>query len=145
MRAPALYRIAAVILLLFAAGHSFGFLQSDPQWGVGALLDPMRSIHFHVQGFNRSYWDFFAGFGWFVSVFLVFSAVLAWQLGGLRAESLAQMRVVAWAFAICFLTVTALAWSFFFAAPVIFSALISVCLARAAVISGKPIPKPSEK
>ena len=56
MRASLLYRIAAVLLLLFAAGHTLGFRQSDPTWGVDALLSSMRSIHFDVQGFNRSYW-----------------------------------------------------------------------------------------
>ena len=57
MRASIFYRIAAVLLLLFAAGHTLGFRQSDPAWGVDALLASMRSIHFDVQGFNRSYWD----------------------------------------------------------------------------------------
>ena len=54
MRASIFYRIAAVLLLLFAAGHTLGFRQSDPTWGVDALLASMRSIHFDVQGFNRS-------------------------------------------------------------------------------------------
>jgi len=34
MRASVFYRIAAVLLMLFAAGHTFGFRQSDPSWGV---------------------------------------------------------------------------------------------------------------
>ena len=38
MKAPILYRIAAVLLLLFAAGHTLGFRESDPTWGVDALL-----------------------------------------------------------------------------------------------------------
>jgi hypothetical protein len=49
MKASMLYRIAAVLLLLFAAGHTLGFRQSDPKWGVDALLASMRSIHFDVQ------------------------------------------------------------------------------------------------
>jgi hypothetical protein len=43
MRASILYRIAAVLLLLFAVGHTLGFRQSDPAWGVDALLGSMRS------------------------------------------------------------------------------------------------------
>ena len=54
MRSSLFYRIAAVLLLLFAAGHTLGFRQSDPAWGVDALLASMRSIHFDVQGFNRT-------------------------------------------------------------------------------------------
>jgi hypothetical protein len=145
MKASVLYRVAAGLLLLFAAGHTFGFRQSDPQWGVAALLASMRSIHFAVQGFNRSYWDFYAGFGWFVSVFLVFAAALAWQLGGLRAEILASVRLVAWAFALCFALVALLSWSFFFAAPVIFSIAITLCLVGAAWISGRPLSAPPQE
>jgi hypothetical protein len=52
-------RIAAVLLLLFAVGHTFGFRQSDPAWGVDALLGSMPSIHFEVPGFNRTYWEIF--------------------------------------------------------------------------------------
>jgi hypothetical protein len=43
--------------------------------------------------------------GFFFSVFLLFAAVLAWQLGGLPAEIFARMRRTAWALAICFAAV----------------------------------------
>ena len=59
MNASTFYRIAAVLLLLFALGHTLGFRQSDPKWGVDALLGSMRSIRFDVQGFRRTYWDLF--------------------------------------------------------------------------------------
>src|SRR5690348_14879760 len=54
MKASTLYRIAAVLLLLFAVGHTLGFRQSDPSWGIDALLSSLRSIHFNVQGFSRT-------------------------------------------------------------------------------------------
>jgi hypothetical protein len=132
MKASVLYRMAAILLLLFAAGHSIGFRQSDPQWGVGALLDSMRSIQFGVQGFRRSYWDFYTGSGWLVSVFLVFSAVLAWKLGSLRAETLASLRVITISFALCFVAVALLSWRFLFAAPIALSTAIAACLILAA-------------
>jgi hypothetical protein len=135
VKASIFYRVAAVLLLLFAAGHTLGFRQSDPKWGVDAFLGSMRSIHFGVQGFSRSYWDFYVGFGLFVSVFLVFAAVLAWQLGGVRAETLASMRIIAWAFAFSFIAVAFLSWRFFFAVPVVFSTVIAVCLISAAWLS----------
>jgi hypothetical protein len=80
MKASVFYRVAAVFLLLFAVGHTLGFRQSDPQWGVDTLLRSMRSIHFEVQGFNRTYWDLFVAAGLSVGVFYLFAAVLAWQL-----------------------------------------------------------------
>lgn len=106
MKASVFYRIAALLLLLFAAGHTLGFRQSDPQWGVDALLGSMRSIHFNVQGFNRTYWDLFVAAGLSVGVFYLFAAVLAWQLAGLPAATLAQMRGARWAFALCFMAIT---------------------------------------
>ena len=137
MKTSLFYRIAAVLILLFAVGHTIGFLQSDPRWGVDALLASMKSIHFNIQGFSRSYWDFFVGFGLFVTVFLLFAAVLAWQLGGVATETLARMRVIAWTFAFCFAVITILSWRYFFAIPLVFSFLITVCLGLAAWRSSK--------
>src|SRR5713226_8715986 len=102
VKAPILYRISSVLLLLFAAGHTFGFRQNNPEWGADAVLGLMRSVHFDAQGFTRTYWDFFSAFGLFFSVFLLFAAVLAWLLGGLPAETLPRVRSIAWALANCF-------------------------------------------
>lgn len=144
MKASLLYRIASALLLLFAIGHTIGFRQNDPEWGVGSLINSMRSIHFDVQGFNRSYWDFFSAFGFFFSVFLLFAAVLAWQLGGLPTETLERVRGTAWAFAVCFAAVTALSWRYAFTTPIVFSSLITICLAAAAWLAAKkPIRNPA--
>jgi hypothetical protein len=132
------YRIAAVLLLLFAVEHTLGFRQSDPEWGVDALLGSMRSIHFDVQGFNRTYWDLFVAAGFSVGVFYLFAAILAWQLGGLPAATLALMRGTAWAFALCFFAVTILSWKYFFLLPILFVTLITVCLVAGAWLSSKP-------
>jgi hypothetical protein len=138
LKASTFYRIAAVLILLFAIGHTVGFLQSDPKWGVDSLLVSMKSTHFDVQGFSRSYWDFFVGFGFFVTVFLLFAAVLAWQLGGVALETLVTMRGLSWAFALCFVALTVLTWRYFFAIPIVFSSVITLCLILAAWLSAKP-------
>ena len=139
MKASMFYRIAAVLLLLFAAGHTLGFRQSDPQWGVDALLGSMRSIHFDVQGFNRTYWDLFVAAGFSVGVFYLFAAILAWQLGGLPAANLALMRGTAWAFALCFAAITVVSWRYLFALPIVFSVVITLCLTAAAWLSAKQV------
>jgi hypothetical protein len=137
VKARILYRISAVLLLLFAAGHTFGFRQNNPEWRADAVLGLMRSVHFDAQGFSRTYWDFFSAFGLFFSVFLLFAAVLAWLLAALPAEILARVRSIAWAFAICFVAVTALSWRFAFTTPIVFSALITLCLIAAASLPAK--------
>lgn len=142
MKASIFYRVAAVLLLLFAAGHTLGFRQSDPQWGVDALLGSMRSIHFEVQGFSRTYWDLFVAAGFLVGLFYLFAAILAWQLGRLPAETLALMRLVIWAFPLCFAAITVLSWSHLFMLPIVFSAVITMCLTVAAWLSSKQASAP---
>src|SRR5437016_7798598 len=95
-------------------------------------------MHFAVQGFNRTYWDFYVGFGFLISVFLVFAAILAWQLGRLPSATLASMRGAVWALAICFGIVTILSWRYFFVGPIVFSVVITACLTAAARLSAKP-------
>jgi len=140
MKASMLYRIAAVLLLLFAVGHTVGFRQVDPKWGVDDLVNSMRSIHFDIVGFKRTYWDLFVGAGYCVGVFYLFSAILAWQLGGLSPAALAAMRVTAWAFALAFAAITVVSWKYLFTIPIAFSALITLCLTAAAWLSARPRP-----
>ncbi len=92
MKASLFYRIAAVLPLLFAVGHTLGFRQSDPTWGVDALLGSMRSIHFDVQGFSRTYRDLFVAARFSVGVFYLFAGVLPWQ----RLKRLSGANVFWW-------------------------------------------------
>ena len=142
MKASVFYRIAAALLLLFAAGHTFGFSQPpDPTWGVDALVSSMRSIHFDVQGFNRTYWDFFLGAGYSIGVLYLFAAILAWQLGSLPPATLALMRGATWAFAICFAAITVISWRYLFIIPLAFSIAVTLCLVVAAWLTAKQSAK----
>ena len=132
MKSSILYRIAAVLLVLFAAGHTFGFSQVDPAPRVSALVASMQSIHFDMLGSQRSYWDLFLGLGYIVGLFYLFAAALAWQLGGLPAEALARMRLTTWAFAAVFAGVLALSTIYMFLVPIVFAAAITLCLIAAA-------------
>ena len=136
VKASSLFRIASVLLILFALGHTLGFRRVDPRWGVDSLINQLSSTHFYVQGFSRSYWDFFTGFGLFVTILLLFAAIVSWQLGGLPGASLAAMPLVTWSLAICFVVVTVLSYQYFFIVPVIFSGVIAVCLILAAWLAG---------
>ena len=129
-----LYRVSAVLLLLFAAGHQFGFRHVDPEWKADATVAAMRDTRFPVQGFQRTYWEFFSGFGFFVTVLLLFSAVFAWQVGGLSPEARQTLTPVRWAFAITYVIIAALTWRYFFMAPGILATLGALLLLVAAAL-----------
>jgi len=132
LKSRVLYRISSVLILLFDLGHSAGYPWSDPKWGFDTSA--MRSTHFMLFGFSRSYWDFYVGFGLIISVFLLLAAVLAWQLGSLPAE---LMRTTAWTLMLSFAATTVLNWMYFFTIPIAFSLVITVCLFAAIVLSPK--------
>src|ERR1700760_1648936 len=123
MKASIFYKIAAILLVLFAVGHTLAFRQVDPRWGIDSVLQNMRATGFDVQGFRRTYWAFYVGFGLFVSVFQLFAAIVAWQLGGMSAEGLKSIATIRWAMVLCFVAVTVLSWKYFFMIPVVFSVL----------------------
>ena len=127
-----LYRVAAVLLVLFGLGHQLGFRRVDPRWGVDSAVGALKATQFQVQGMTRTYWDFFSGFGFFVTVLLFFSAILAFQLAGLSKEGLRSLSLVTWAFAFSFVVITLLTWRYFFIAPLVFSSLVALCLLMAA-------------
>jgi|SRR5580692_6914160 hypothetical protein len=139
MKASWFYRIAAVLLVLFAVGHTMGFRKTDPTWGVDGLLGSLKQMHFNAQGFDRTYYDFYVGFGLFVAIFMVFAAVVAWGLGSLPAGTVASMPMVRWGFAICMAAITVLSWTNFFVVPVVFSGLITVCLVLAAWLARRAV------
>ena len=136
MTTRVLYRIAAVLIFLFDVGHTAGYPWTDPAWGAAPAI--MRSGHFQVFGFTRTYWDFYVGFGLFVSVFLLLAAILAWQLGSLPPQSRALLRVTSWALALAFAAVSLLSVMYFFAIPILFAFAITVCLVGAASLSRPP-------
>jgi hypothetical protein len=137
MKPSVLYRVASAVLLLFTIGHTLGFQQADPAWGAGAVLESMRSTPLTIQGFTRTYWDFYLGAGFTVGVFFLFAAALAWQLGGLPKATLASMRATTWTFAACFVAVTALGWRYLFWIPIVMAGVIAACLVAAAWSAGR--------
>jgi hypothetical protein len=124
--------------VLFAFGHTLGFRNTALKWGVDDLIRGMKSIRFDAQGFSRSYWDFYTGFGLFVSVFLLFTAVVAWQLGGLSPEEARPFSAIAWALAAAYIVAAFLSWRYFFFAPLLCSGAIAVLLVVGAWLHSVP-------
>ena len=138
MTAPLLLRIAAVITFLYFAGHTAG-MPWTPAVGPAelAVLEAMKSHSFNADGFNRTYWDFYFGFGVIISGYLLVQAVVLWQLGALAKTDALRVRPIAASFFVAFLVNAFLAWKYFFAIPVVMAVAISVCLALAVFMAGR--------
>ena len=141
MNATLLYRIASVLLVVFAAGHTFGFMKFKPAASEAlAVRDAMNSVHFQVRGADFSYGGFYTGFGLTVTAYLLFSVFLAWHLGGLARTHPDAVGALAWAFVVVQIACVVLSWLYFSIVPAVLSALVALCLMWAAwlVPVGKP-------
>ena len=99
MSAALLYRIAAFVFVLFAIGHTYGFLSFLPPSSEGrAVYDSMNNVHFQVGGRSFNYGDWYRGFGLSATTSLLFWAFLSWHLAGLAKSNPAAIRALGWAF-----------------------------------------------
>jgi len=135
MTASLLYRIASMLLLLFAVANTFVFRRTYANWGVDSVVGAMRNARFEIQGLQRTFWDFYTGFGLFTTVFLFFAAVLAWQLGSLPKDQLKSLSVVTWALALCLLSVSVLSWKYFLVTTGVAYSFVALLLVLAAVLA----------
>ena len=138
MRSTTFLRIAAIITLLYFAGHTSG-IPWTPDTGPDAVpvIEGMKNHSFDVIGSMRTYWDFYLGFGIAISLFLLLLAVVLWQLGSLAKTEALRVRPIVASFFLAFVVNTVVAWKYFFAIPMVMSAAISVCLALAFITAGR--------
>src|SRR5260370_8401723 len=91
--------MAAVLFIVFAAGHTFGFLSFRPHSPEGvAVFDAMNNVSFQEKGATHSYGRFYHGFGLSCSVSMIFSAFLAWHLGSLAGKLPQAIGALGWIF-----------------------------------------------
>src|ERR687888_1575300 len=112
MTTTLLLRIASVISLLFTVGHSFGGLRKWSPMGENEVLKAMTAVRFQTMGANRSYLDFFMGFGWSISVSMLMQTVLLWQMASLARTDSAHVRPMIGVFALATLVSGVIAWRF---------------------------------
>jgi hypothetical protein len=135
MTTTLLLRIASVISLVFTAGHTLGGLQKWSPMGENQVLRAMTSVRFDTMGANRSYLDFFIGFGWSISVFMLRQTVLLWQLASLARSNPALVRPMIAVFALATLASGVIAWRLIFPIPALFSAALVAVLVAAYVVA----------
>ena len=121
-------RIASVLSFLFAAGHTLGGRKSWSPLGETETLTAMRSFRFDALGVSRSYLDFYLGFGYTISVFLLLQTIVLWQLAGLAKADALRVRPLVASFAVASFACGLLAWRFIFPVPTLFSAVLTATL-----------------
>jgi hypothetical protein len=131
MSTSILLRVASILTLIFAVGHSLGGMQSWSPAGETAVLREMRSFRFEAEGLSRTYWDFYVGFGVLISIYLFVQAVLLWQFAALAKADPPRVRPLIASFFLASLASALVSWRFIFAIPVVFAGLVAVCLALA--------------
>ena len=92
MNASLLLRIASILTLLLAAGHTSGGLTFWSPAGETEVLRAMRSFHFDAAGVSRTYLDFYLGFGFLLGVYLLVQALALWQLASMAKAEPIRVR-----------------------------------------------------
>lgn len=138
MKATLLFRITAVLFLLFAAGHTFGFLSFRPPTAEGiATFEAMNRVHFTVDSRTYSYGDWYRGFGLSATASMLFEAFLAWHLGTMAKRGARDTTVIGWALFLWQIPGLALAWLFFGVPPMVLSTLVTLLIAVATLLASK--------
>jgi hypothetical protein len=133
MTATLLYRIAAVLLIIFAAGHTLGFLKFKPASPEGlAVHDAMDKVDFQIGRSTRTYGDFYRGFGLFCTLYLLFAAFLAWYLGDMARANPHAIVTLGWVFFGLHVVSLVLSWIYFLPPPVVLSGLTAIATGWAA-------------
>jgi hypothetical protein len=123
-------RGAALVTVLLAAGHSFGSPWTpavDPS--AHDVVAAMKAFRFDVMGLRRSYFDFYEGFGWMLSAYLIGHAILFWQLSGLATRRGIGVRPIVAVLCLESFAAALVAWRFLFWVPTLMSGAIAACLA----------------
>jgi hypothetical protein len=131
-----LLRIASVIALLFAVGHTSGHPWTPSgDLAPAAVVRAMKGVGFDAMGSSRTYWDFYVGFGLSINVYMFAQAAVLWLLATLAKTQPPSVRP----FVVVLLVACAangyVAWRHLFLLPVVLSVAMAVCLALALVAS----------
>ena len=135
MTTTLLLRIASVISLLFTLGHSLGGLKKWSPMGDNEVLKAMTTVRFDAMGTNRSYLDFYMGFGWALTVAMAMQTVLLWQMASLARTNPAGVRPMIAVIALATIAGAIISWRFLFPIPALFSLALVIPLAAAYVVA----------
>jgi hypothetical protein len=103
--------------------------------GDNPVLQAMRTVRFDTMGVNRSYFDFYVGFGYSLSVSQVMLTILLWQFATLARTDTLPLRPMIAVIALAIAVGGVIAWRFIFPVPALFSLALVASLTMAYAVA----------
>jgi hypothetical protein len=116
MTKPALFlRIASGLVLLQSVLHTIGGVFGKPGPGPASVAwTAMQANHFSVSGLDRTYANFYLGFGLGITISLVMEGLILWLLSNRVDTYAAIVRPMIGIFALGYLAIAVDSYLFFF-------------------------------
>jgi len=140
MKTATFLRIASVLTLIHSILHTIAGVFGKPAPGVATTVAAAMRTHFEVFGVNRSYSDFYMGFGLGITIFLTVDSILLWILASMSRHDAPRLRPLIAVFALGYLAFAFNSYVFFFPIPVITELVIVACLVAAFVTAKASLP-----
>lgn len=136
MSTTLLLRIASVVTLLFAVGHSMGAPWTPVDGPAPAsVVEAMKSVAFDAMGSSRTFWDFYFGFGVSISIYLMVQAAVLWLLATLAKTQPNSVRPFVVILLVAYAANVYVTWRYFFLIPLVLAIIMVICLVLALVAS----------
>ncbi len=122
--------VASILALLQYSAHAYMFLSATPTHGPSefAVVDAMKAHHFTFSGFDRSYWDFYFGYGLLAILSGLIEIIALWQLATLAKTDPHRVRPLIALFVFANVAHALLIWKYFFLVPLVFDVAVAACL-----------------
>jgi hypothetical protein len=134
MKRPALWlRLASIMTLLFALGHTIGFSAPSADTNERVARHAMQTMSFDLAGTSVNYWGLYLGFGYSVGLFLALQSVLLWLAAGAAAGNEKASSASILAFLVCNVINLAFLLKYFFIVPQVMEGAIILFLVIALV------------
>lgn len=125
MKPKVLLRIASLLLVLFAMGHSTGHYRrkntTDP--AGKAVLRAMEDYQFEFKGKMQTLDGHMEGYGWLVTLVLLSFAALLWIVSSNYEKQPAYSRLILYPFLFFMAGNGIVAYRYFFSGPAVISAV----------------------
>lgn len=129
MKAGICYRIGSGLSVLFALGHTWGFLRFvAPNAEARQVWAEMGAVHFSVGQRDFTYSGFYHGFGLIITAFEIFLAALMWWLANRSRERISGLISLTWILFALELVIAVLSVLFFGPGPTVLAVLAALAL-----------------